>query len=108
MTNADLDVCSGHIGVTPEFSEGIYHYHLTADEAPYMIDCYHGEIEVAVRGPGAGGRPDFAAVAVQLGVAEVELMNALGTSMPPDFAAAAQALEIREDELRAAMPGPGQ
>jgi len=108
VTNADLDVCSGHVGETPEFPEGIYHYHLTADEAPYMIDCYHGEIEVVARGPGAGGRPDFAAVAVQLGGTEAALMNALGTSMPPDFAAAAQALEVSEDDLRAAMPGPGQ
>jgi YHYH protein len=42
MKNADLDECSGHSGPTPEFSQGIYHYHLTSDEAPYMIDCYHG------------------------------------------------------------------
>ena len=78
--------------MTPKFPEG----------------SYHGAIEVAVRGPGAGGRPDFAAVAAHLGVAEVELMNAFGTSKPPDFAAAAQALEISKDELRAAMSGLGQ
>ncbi|MFK7874379.1 MAG: YHYH protein [Paracoccaceae bacterium] len=56
----DLDECSGHFGPTPEFPEGIYHYHLTADDAPYMIDCYHGEIEVAANsGPDGGGGPDL-------------------------------------------------
>lgn len=39
----DLDDCSGHTGPTPEFSEGIYHYHFTQD-APYSFGCYHGEI----------------------------------------------------------------
>jgi hypothetical protein len=47
ITNADLDECCGHFEVTPEFPDGIYHYHLTADEAPYMIDCYHGTIETS-------------------------------------------------------------
>lgn len=38
----DLDECSGHTGPTPEFPEGVYHYHLT-ETAPYSITCYHGE-----------------------------------------------------------------
>lgn len=107
--NEGLDECSGHVGPTPEFADGTYHYHLTADEAPYMIDCYHGEIEQASfdGGPG-GGAPDFANVAEQLGVSEQMLMDALGTSVPPDFAAAAEELGISEDDLRAAMPAPGQ
>lgn len=115
VVNDDLDDCSGHFGPTPEFPEGIYHYHLTADEAPYMIDCYHGEIEVtANNGPGpggpggGGGRPDFGAAAEQLGITEAELIEALGDSHPPDFAAAAEALGISYDDLRAALPGPGQ
>ncbi|MBB5722032.1 hypothetical protein FHS72_001656 [Loktanella ponticola] len=107
VTNADLDECSGHVDVTPEFPEGIYHYHLTADEAPYMIDCYHGEVEVAAMGP-QGGAPDFGAVATQLGVTQDALMDALGNAMPPDFAAASEAMGISEDVLRAAMPAPGQ
>lgn len=107
VTNADLDECSGHVGVTPEFPEGIYHYHLTADETPYMVDCYHGEIEVASM-PGGGGGPDIAAAATELGITEQALRDALGTSMPPDFAAAADALGISEDDLRAALPPPGQ
>lgn len=110
VVNEDLDDCSGHFGPTPEFPEGIYHYHLTADEAPYMIDCYHGEIEVAANnGPGGGGgRPDFGAAAEQLGITEAELVEALGDSRPPDFAAAAETLGVSEDDLRAAMPPPGQ
>ena len=45
VTNADLDSCSGHFEATPEFTNGIYHYHLTDDEAPYSVDCYHGEVD---------------------------------------------------------------
>jgi hypothetical protein len=45
VTNADLDECSGHEGATPEFPDGIYHYHLTEDEAPYSIDCYKGNVD---------------------------------------------------------------
>lgn len=50
---ADLDRCSGHFGPTPEFPNGIYHYHLT-ETAPYSIDCYAGEVQ-AMGGPGGGG-----------------------------------------------------
>ncbi len=108
VTNADLDACSGHFGATPEFPDGIYHYHRTADEAPYMVDCYHGEIEVTARmGPGGGG-PDFAAMAGALGIEAADLINALGTTMPPDFDAAAEALGIDAGDLRAAMPAPPQ
>lgn len=53
LTNSDLDECSGHVGATPEFPDGMYHYHLTEDASPYSIDCFHGEIDYA--GPGAGG-----------------------------------------------------
>jgi hypothetical protein len=38
---SDLDECSGHLGATPEFVDGVYHYHLT-ETAPYSIPCYHG------------------------------------------------------------------
>ena len=108
VTNADLDACSGHVGATPEFPDGIYHYHLTADEAPYMVDCYHGEIEGTGPRGGGGGGPDFGAAAQALGVDEASLMQALGQSMPPDFAAAAEALGIDVDDLRAALPAPPQ
>ena len=52
-----LDACSGHEGSTPEFPDGVYHYHLT-ESAPYSIDCYAGEVDVQQGGdgpPGGGG-----------------------------------------------------
>lgn len=55
LTNADFDECGGHVGVTPEFPDGIFHYHLTANEAPYSVDCYHGEAEIAA----GGGRTEL-------------------------------------------------
>ncbi|WDR02708.1 YHYH protein [Devosia algicola] len=110
MTDGDLDECSGHYGETPEFPDGIYHYHLTADEAPYSVDCYHGEVAVAdaMAAPdnGGGGGPDLAAAAQTLGVDETALRDALG--MPPDFASAAETLGISVDDLMTALPGPQQ
>ncbi len=41
----DLDACSGHVGVTPEFTTALYHYHLT-ETAPYSIPCYRGTADV--------------------------------------------------------------
>ncbi|WP_408040177.1 YHYH protein [Tenacibaculum amylolyticum] len=35
ITSADLDDYHGHVSVTPEFPDGIYHYHITADD-PYI------------------------------------------------------------------------
>ena len=54
----DLDTCSGHTGATPEFPEGVYHYHLT-ETAPYSIPCYSGEVDVDSMsgGPPTGGPP---------------------------------------------------
>lgn len=100
MVNADLDECGGHFGATPEFPDGIYHYHLTADEAPYSIDCYHGEVEeTGMR----GGPPDFSGVAEQLGVSEQALADAMGDG-PPNFEVAAEKLGISVDDLMAVMP----
>ena len=36
ITNADLDDFHGHISVTPDFPKGIYHYHVTPNEDPYI------------------------------------------------------------------------
>ncbi len=104
VTNDDLDACSGHVEATPEFPQGIYHYHLSADEAPYMIDCYHGEVDNS--GPRGQDGPDFSQAAQTLGLSEEALIQALGNSMPPDFDAAAKTLKINVDDLRAAMPPP--
>lgn len=94
-----LDACGGHVGPTPEFPEGIYHYHMTANEVPYSIDCYHGEVKVAAR-PGA---PDLKSVAERLGLEEEALSEALGDG-PPDIEADAERLGISADALREAAP----
>jgi hypothetical protein len=43
----DLDQCNGRFAVTPEYPQGIYHYHVTIDDKnqpafPYIINCYKG------------------------------------------------------------------
>ncbi|MBM4421313.1 MAG: YHYH protein [Chloroflexi bacterium] len=43
VTPTDLDSCNGHFGPTPEFPQGIWHYHF-ADRAPYSFRCYHGNV----------------------------------------------------------------
>ena len=131
LTNDDLDDCSGHVGATPEFPEGIYHYHLTEDGAPYSIDCFHGEIDYggaaggggggdrpegggggapegddeSAQGGGPGGPPDLTDAAVTLGVSEEDLTAALG-ERPYDFEAAAAALGVDVADLQAALPTP--
>ncbi|TDI98129.1 MAG: YHYH protein [Caldithrix sp.] len=37
----DLDDANGHVGVTLDYSEGIYHYHITSDE-PYISGGFRG------------------------------------------------------------------
>ena len=45
-----LDVCNGHFGPTPDFPDGIYHYHSTMYNGigemgfPYFLICYHGVV----------------------------------------------------------------
>jgi hypothetical protein len=116
VINADLDACSGHFGPTPEFPDGIYHYHLTDDKAPYSIDCYHGKVDASATqgagGPGGagggppGGPPDLVAAATKLGITEDALRTALGTSRPPNFEDAAKKLGITAQVLRAALGAP--
>ena len=109
--DAELDDCSGHFGPTPEFPDGIYHYHLTADEAPYSVDCYHGEIEIAARaqgGGGGGGGPDLTEAAKALGISVETLRDALGGGGPPDFDAAAETLGIGVNDLMSVLPAPPQ
>ncbi|HIG73636.1 MAG TPA: YHYH protein [Bacteroidetes bacterium] len=109
VTSDDLDECGGHVEPTPEFADGIYHYHMTADGAPYSVDCYHGEVEApARRGPPPGGppgRPDVGAAAERLGVSEAALVEALGEG-PPDVEAAAARLGVSVEALREALPSP--
>lgn len=37
----DLDSCNGHTGVTADYPQGIYHYHVTS-APPYISGCFHG------------------------------------------------------------------
>ena len=56
-----LDVCNGHFGPTPDFPDGIYHYHSTMMNGegdmgfPYFLLCYHGE--TFLDEGGGGGDP---------------------------------------------------
>ena len=48
----DLDSCNGHFGPTPDYPEGVYHYHTTWENGeggigfPYFINCYRGEVSL--------------------------------------------------------------
>ena len=112
----DLDGCNGHAGSTPEFPDGIYHYHLT-ETGVYSIPCYHGVLTGTAGGAGAGAAPatgaapddapDLAAAADRLGVTEQALQAALGRP-PPDLETAAATLGVAMADLRAALgPAPG-
>ena len=64
-----LDACNGVLSATPEFPDGIYHYHstmpvevdgeMTTNHAfPYFINCYAGVVESSnFDGGGDGGMP---------------------------------------------------
>jgi hypothetical protein len=48
----DLDRCNGHFGVTPEFPDGIYHYHVT-EEFPFISRYFRGIPDASFRRPQA-------------------------------------------------------
>ena len=57
-----LDECNGHFGPTPDFPQGIYHYHSTMQNGagemgfPYFLICYYGEADMSGNtGGGQGG-----------------------------------------------------
>jgi len=54
----DLDECNGRFGVTPEFPQGIYHYHCT-EEFPRVSRFWKGTGDPSFQkhGPPPGGRP---------------------------------------------------
>ena len=72
-----LDVCNGHFGPTPEFPDGIYHYHSTMMNGegdmgfPYFLLCYHGETFLD---EGGGGGTDCSGYGV----------NGVGIGPPPE------------------------
>jgi len=42
----DLDECDGHFGSTPEYPDGVYHYHLI-EVKPYSVPCYSGVVDLS-------------------------------------------------------------
>ena len=50
----DLDECNGRFGVTPEFPDGIYHYHIT-ETYPTVMRCVKGTAPASSMGPPGGG-----------------------------------------------------
>jgi hypothetical protein len=52
--SGDLDECNGRFGVTPEFPQGVYHYHLT-DEFPYISRLFRGTPDASFQKGGPGG-----------------------------------------------------
>ena len=60
----DLDSCNGQFGPTPDYPEGIYHYHTTWENGegdigfPYFINCYRGEVSLNSNNGGGDGEVD--------------------------------------------------
>ena len=94
-------VRGGDVSETPNGNSSAYR---GDDET--RVDSFP-EGDMASGGGNAGGRPDTAAAAAQLGVTEEALLAALGDPAQgaPDFAAAAAALGVTEEELTAALGG---
>jgi len=103
----DLDECNSHFGPTPEYP----HYH-TTEAAPYMVNCYVGEIDMTMlsRGPGPGGpqggRPAPPPQGGQPQGGGPQGGGPQGGPPRPDFSQAATALDVSVDELMAALGGP--
>lgn len=111
----DLDACNSHFGPTPEYPEGIQHYH-TTETAPYIANCYVGEVtgggtaptpngNPPTGNPPTGGVPDFTTAAGLLGVSVEVLMAALG-GPPPNIEAAAATLGVTVEYLTSILPAP--
>lgn len=119
-TPRNLDECGGHV------DGDSYHYH-SDGEFPNLPTCLVGlsatdnfsttanggiGSEGGAGGPGGqgGGRPDFAAIATELGVDAETLAQTLEEAGGPqaDLAAVAAALGVDEDALRGALPKGGR
>ncbi|HDZ81341.1 MAG TPA: YHYH protein [Roseobacter sp.] len=120
----DLDECGGHIALTEEGGEPVYHYHSGAS-FPNLPACLVGVVandnfstnavgglgstngQGGPGGPG-GGAPDFDAIAETLGV-DADLLrqtleNAGGRNA--DLNEVASTLDVTFDALQSAMLGP--
>jgi hypothetical protein len=52
--SGDLDECNGRYGATPEFPQGTYHYHVTA-EFPFLSRLWRGTPDASFQKGGPGG-----------------------------------------------------
>jgi len=111
-----LDQCGGHA----DDKKQTYHYHAGAPGSNSILACLSGEsgcvssdtdatCDATAGGGGGrrgggprGSRPDFSKAAEKLGIAEDELMKALG-SPPPNFDEAAKTLGVSPAELQEAL-----
>ncbi|MEP2735972.1 MAG: YHYH protein [Erythrobacter sp.] len=123
----DLDDCGGHVGLTEEGGEPIYHYH-ARPSFPNLPSCLVGVaatenfVTTAATGIGSANRsggpdggggpdgqaPDFDAMAETLDVDADLLKETLQDAGGPnaDLDEVAAKLGISADDLRAALPGP--
>ena len=97
-----LDVCNGQFGPTPEFPDGIYHYHSTMMNGegdmgfPYFLLCYHGETFLDENGgegdpcagygetwgPGIGPPPDGCGGGPGAQLVDVEIVSSQSVFSP--------------------------
>lgn len=130
-----LDECGGHVGLTEEGGEPVYHYH-ASESFPNLPACLVGVVARenfstsasngigsasapggpggpgpgGARGPGRPGGPDFAAVAKTLGVDADLLRRTLIEAGGPraDLNEVAGKLGVTVGALQAALPRPGR
>ena len=123
ITPDGLDECSGHIGLTEEGGEPVYHYH-AGESFPNLPTCLVGVVAegnfstTASTGAGSnnldggpgGPGPDFGAMAEELGVDPDLLLQTLMDAGGPnaDLNQVAEALDVSVDALREALPGPAR
>ncbi|MCG3267297.1 YHYH protein [Yoonia sp. I 8.24] len=115
----DLDECGGHIGLTEEGGEPVYHYHSGAT-FPNLPTCLVGvfaDDNFATNAAGGigsanvgGGAPDFDAIAETLGVDADLLRQTMEDAggRDADLNAVADLLGISVDDLQSALPGPNR
>ncbi|WP_424931269.1 YHYH protein [Amaricoccus macauensis] len=122
----DLDDCGGHVGLTEDGGEPVYHYH-SGTSFPNLPACLVGVVAQdnfttnaaqgigSANGPGGaghggpdGGAPDFDAIANTLGVDAGLLRQTLEEAGGPDadLDEVASRLGVSLEALRDALPGP--
>lgn len=107
----DLDACNGHVGITPEYPEGIYHYHASL-EFPNLPSCLVGvSAENAFRttasqGIGSANQANRRPPPMGIGTMGMENGAIPPMGQAPDFTVAARELGVDADALRDALGFP--